>query len=271
MLVAGIDVGSRNAKAVVMQNGEIVSYGVCDTGPSSAESAQEAVGSALRGTEFRLQDLDYVIATGYGRVLVPFANENVSEIACHARGAHWYFPSTRTILDIGGQDSKAINCNETGQVTRFVMNDKCAGGTGRFLESIADLFQVSLEEMGRMALQSKTVIPFGTSCALLARSEAIALLKKGVLKNDILAAIHNVLASRCYNLVQRVSLEPDFIMTGGVCKNLAMLVKIQEKVGREPLVPPEPLIVGALGAALFAEERFAASSAGMRPSAAVKG
>lgn len=270
MLVAGIDVGSRNTKAVVMREGEILSYGTCDTGPSSAESAREAVGLALQGTKFSLQDLEYVIATGYGRVLVPFANENISEIACHARGAHWYFPSARTILDIGGQDCKAINCNETGQVIRFVMNDKCAGGTGRFLESLADLFQVTLEEMAKMALQSKTDIPFGTSCALFARSEAIALLKKGVAKSDILAAIHSVLASRCYNLLQRIAVEPDFVMTGGGCKNQAMLVKIEEKVGVKPLVPPEPLIVGALGAALLAQERLAAGNAGAPPSAAIK-
>lgn len=255
MLVGGIDVGSRNAKAVVMQDGEVLSYGICDTGSSSVGSAQTAIEAALQDTSFRLEDLRYVVATGYGRVLVPFADENMSEITCHARGAHWYFPSARTILDIGGQDCKAINCNEKGQVTRFVMNDRCAGGTGRFLELIADLFQITLEEMGRMALEAENAIPFNTSCALFARSEAMTLLKKGVPKGDIVAAIHNVLATRACNLLRRISIEPDFVITGGVCKNVGMRAKVQEKIGLEPLVAPEPLIIGAVGAALFAQER----------------
>lgn len=256
MVVAGIDVGSRNTKTVIMQDDEILAYSVCNTDAGNADSARTALAEALKPTGFSSEDLSYVVATGYGRVLVPFAKENMSEIICHAKGAHWFFPSARTILDIGGQDAKAINCDDKGNVTKFVMNDKCAGGTGRFLELISDLFQVSLEEMGKLAMTAGNNISFSNACALFARSEAMTLLRKGVAKAEILAAIHRVLAGRCINLLRLISVERDFVMTGGVCKNLGMRAKIYDGFGLEPLVPPEPLIVGALGAALFAKEKL---------------
>ena len=197
MFVAGVDIGSRGAKAVVMEDGQILSYSICDTGPESAKTALMTIDEAMKGTGLSLKDFQYIIGTGYGRVLIPFANENISEISCHAKGAHWYFPSVRTILDMGGQDCKAINCNEEGRVTKFIMNDKCAGGTGRFLEVIADVLQVPLEEIGGLSLESKEKIEFNTICAVFAKTDAISLLKKGVPKSDILAGLHSAIAIRC--------------------------------------------------------------------------
>ncbi len=206
-----------------------------------------------------LKEVNYVVATGYGRVLVPFANENISEISCHVRGVNWYFPTVRTILDMGGQDCKAISIDNEGKVVNFVMNDKCAGGTGRFLEMIADVLTTPLTEIGEVALRSTSTIPFNTICAVFARSEAINCLKKGVAKSDILAGLNEAISVRCLNLLKRVSIQPDFSISGGIAKNKGMVAKIREKVGIEPKLAPDPQLIGAIGAAIFAKERYEGS------------
>ncbi len=255
MIVGGIDIGSRAAKAVVMNDSSIISSVIRDTGPESVKTSEMAMAEALKGTGVALKDLQNVVATGYGRVLVPFASENVSEISCHAKGINWYFPGVRTILDMGGQDCKAINCDGRGLVTNFIMNDKCAGGTGRFLEMIAEVLNTRLEDIGELSLSSRSTIPFNTICAVFAQSDAIAHFRKGVSKSDILAGLHEAIATRSLNLLRRIAIEPDFSITGGIAKNSGMVAKLREKVGLEPLLCEDPQIVGALGAALFAAER----------------
>jgi predicted CoA-substrate-specific enzyme activase len=261
MIVAGIDIGSRAAKAILMNDGEIVSSFIGDTGPESVKTANMTIRAVLRDTGLSLNDIDYVVATGYGRILVPFANENVSEISCHARGIHYQYPSVRTILDMGGQDCKAIRCDAEGNVVNFVMNDKCAGGTGRFLEMIADVLGVNLDEIGDLALKSEKAIPFNTICAVFARSEAIAHRRKGVVSSDILAGLNEAISVRCLNLLKKVSIEKDFTITGGIAKNKGMVAKISEKVGLQPLLAEDPQIIGALGAALFARSRYLGKAA----------
>jgi len=261
VIVAGIDIGSRAAKAVIMNDGSIMSSVIRDTGPESVKTSRMAMADVLQGAGLTLEDIDYVVATGYGRVLVPFANENISEISCHARGINWYFPSVRTILDMGGQDCKAIRCDGSGTVTDFAMNDKCAGGTGRFLEMIAEVLNTSLEEIGALSLSSRNAIPFNTVCAVFAKSEAITHFRKGVAKSDILAGLHEAIAVRSHNLLKRVHIEGDFTITGGISKNSGMVAKLREKVGMEPLLCEDPQIVGALGAALFAAERCSKNGA----------
>jgi len=260
MFFAGIDIGSRGSKAVIMEDNMVTSFSICETGPESVETAHHTIGEALKGTNLALEDISCIVATGYGRVLVPFAIANVSEISCHARGAHWYFPSVRTILDMGGQDCKAINCDEDGRVTNFIMNDKCAGGTGRFLEVIADVLQVPLEELGDLSLESTEDVPFSTVCAVFAKSEALALMRSGVPKRDILAGLHEAIAIRCLNLLRRIEISKDFTVTGGISKNAGMLAKIKNKVGLEPVLAPDPQIIGALGAALFARDKARGNS-----------
>jgi len=239
-----------------LKDGAILSSVIADTGPESVKTSYMAIGEALKGTGLSLDDIQYTVATGYGRVLVPFANENISEISCHARGINWYFPSVKTILDMGGQDCKAINCDGGGLVNNFVMNDKCAGGTGRFLEMIAEVLNVPLEEIGDLSLESKSTIPFNTVCAVFAKSEAIVHFRKGVAKSDILAGLHEAIAVRSLSLLKRIHIEKDFSITGGIAKNKGMLRKLAEKVGLEPLLCEDPQLVGAIGAALFAQERF---------------
>lgn len=257
MIVAGIDIGSRAAKAVLMRDNSLISHVIGDTLPDSVMTSNVTMEELLDGTGVAIKDIDYIVATGYGRILVPFANENVSEISCHARGINWYFPSVRTILDMGGQDCKAISCDDAGRVVRFVMNDKCAGGTGRFLEMIAEVLNVPLERSGDLALQSTNKVPFNTICAVFAKSEAIAYRRQGVDKSDILSGLNDAIAQRSLNLLKRVTIEKDFSITGGIAKNRGMVAKLAEKVGLEPLLSEDPQIIGALGAALFAAERLA--------------
>jgi len=261
MIFAGIDIGSRAAKAVILKDDEIISSRIMDTGPESVKTSETLLEDVLSGTGIRKEDIDYTVATGYGRVLVPYADENVSEISAHAKGINWYFPSVRTIVDMGGQDCKAINCDEKGNVTNFVMNDKCAGGTGRFMEMIADVLNVPLEKIGDVSLQSVNAIPFNTICAVFAKTEAISYLRKGVQRADILAGLHEAIATRTYNLLKRVSITPNFTITGGISKNSGMVAKISEKVGLKPLLCDDPQLCGALGAALFARDRNARATA----------
>jgi predicted CoA-substrate-specific enzyme activase len=256
VLVAGIDIGSRAAKAVSMKDGKILRSTIRDTGADSVKTSYILIKDVLQDTGFSLDDVQYIVATGYGRVLVPFANENISEISCHAKGINWYFPSVRTILDMGGQDCKAINCDGKGLVTNFVMNDKCAGGTGRFLEMITEVLGVPLEKIGETSLESTTPIPFNTICAVFAKSEAIVHLRKGVAKGDILAGLHEAIATRSINLMKKVTIANDFSISGGISKNKGMVQKITQKLGMEPLLCEDPQLAGAIGAAIFAEQHF---------------
>jgi predicted CoA-substrate-specific enzyme activase len=256
VIFAGIDIGSRAAKAVVMKDGEIAASAIRDTGAESVRTSETLLDAVLEGSGITREDITYTVATGYGRVLVPFAQENVSEITAHARGITWYFPGVRTILDMGGQDCKAINCDAEGNVTNFVMNDKCAGGTGRFLEMIADVLGLPLEEIGDVSLQSRNPIPFNTVCAVFAKTEALNYYRKGVAREDILAGLHEAIATRSYNLLLRINIEEQFAITGGISKNSGMVAKLKDKIGMEPMLADDPQLCGALGAALYAEERF---------------
>ena len=256
MITAGIDIGSRASKAVVLKDGKMLSSYIGDTGAESVVTSKATMAKTLERAGIKLEDIEYIVATGYGRVLVPFANENVSEISCHARGINYYFPSVKTILDMGGQDCKAINVDIEGRVSNFVMNDKCAGGTGRFLEMIAEVLGVPLNEIGETALRSRSAIPFNTICAVFARSEAVSYLRKGAAKADILSGLNEAISVRCLNLLKRISIEKDFSISGGIAKNKGMVAKITEKVGIEPLLAPDPQLAGCLGAALFAKDRL---------------
>jgi len=256
VIVAGVDVGSLSGETVILRNDEILSYSIVRTGADSALTAKKATDEALKNADISFQDIEYTIATGYGRVIVPFANENITEISCHAKGANYLFPTVRTILDMGGQDCKAIRCNEAGKVTNFAMNDKCAAGTGRFCEVMADVLGIPLEDIGKTSLEAKKDAMISSACAVFAKSEAVSLLRSGVPKSEILSGVHEAIASRVFALLQRVGIESDFAISGGIAKNIGVIKKVADKVGLKPLISEEPQIVGALGAALFAKERY---------------
>ena len=257
MYVMGIDSGSTSTNAVIMdRNREIKAFSVVRTGAKSGQSAQKILEEVLDKAGLKRENISWIVSTGYGRVSIPFADENVTEISCHGRGAHYFNPKVRTILDIGGQDSKAIHLNEAGEVTDFVMNDKCAAGTGRFLEMIARSLEMDISELGPAALQSTEYIEITSMCSVFAESEVISLIAQNKEKADIAAGVCRSIAGKSYSLMKRVGLEPEFMMTGGVAKNPGVVRAVEEKIGAKLYICPEPEIVGAVGAALYALDQI---------------
>ncbi|GAI13023.1 unnamed protein product, partial [marine sediment metagenome] len=236
MIVAGVDVGSSTAKVVVLSGESIVSYAIISTGAESANSAQKVMDKALAEAGLSLSQVGGVVATGYGRVIVPFATETITELSCHAKGANWLFPSVRTILDMGGQDCKAIRCDGAGRLTNFVMNDKCAAGTGRFLELMAIVMDLPLEELGRLSLEAKEEVRINSTCTVFAKSEVASLIRQGRDKRDILAGLHATLSTRVYTLLRKVGIEKDFAITGGIGRNVGVVRRVEELVGFKALV-----------------------------------
>jgi bzd-type benzoyl-CoA reductase Q subunit len=229
------------------------------TGGVSEETAVKAITWALEGTGLEIGKLNYVVGTGYGRVNVPFAKRTITEIACHARGAHFiYGPTVRTVLDIGGQDCKAIRCDEKGKVLSFLMNDKCAAGTGRGLEVFADLIRVPVRDVGKVSLDiDQDPPPVSNTCVIFAKAESLALLRQGWSKEKVAAAYHTAMANRIVDLLSRVGIEKDFVITGGVAKNMGIVKRVEKILNIKSLEPKmDPILAGALGAALFAKALY---------------
>lgn len=259
MYVMGIDSGSTSTNAVIMdQDRKIRAFSVVRTGAKSGVSADRVLQEVLKKAGLVREDISWIVSTGYGRVSIEFADENVTEISCHGKGAHYFNPKIRTILDIGGQDSKAIRLSDTGEVKDFVMNDKCAAGTGRFLEMIARTLEVSLDELGAIALTSKEKIEITSMCSVFAESEVISLIANNKEKADIADGVCHAIANKAFGLLRRVGMEPEFMMTGGVAKNPGVVRAVEEKIGSKLYICEEPEIVGAAGAALYALEKYGA-------------
>ena len=260
MITAGIDVGSLTAKAIILGEDKVLAQSLRPTGSDSRGAGEKAMSAALAEAGLTPADIDYTVATGYGRSALPSADATVTEISCHARGAVWQLPNTRTILDMGGQDCKAIRCDSSGAITDFVMNDKCAAGTGRFIEIMASLFDVSLSDVGPLSLKTRFgATPISSTCVLFAKTEALSLLREGADRNDIIAGVCDALVGRILALLRKVGIQADLAISGGIAKNSGIVKRIAGKTGFEPQVPEEPQVVGALGAALFAKD-FAAES-----------
>ena len=255
-ITAGIEVGSVSSQAVVCVDGELYGYHSTRTGNDSPDSARRAIDGVLAKSGMTLADIHYVVGTGYGRVNVPFALTALTEIACHARGANYMAgPTVRTILDMGGQDCKAIRCDERGKVTQFLMNDKCAAGTGRGMEVIADLMQIPIAELGARSFDIDAEPPAVSSiCVVFAKSEALGMLKAGYTKNKVIAAYCQAMAERVVALIERVGVDAsgDFFITGGIAKNPGVVKRIERLLGVTAVGSPyDSQIAGALGAALF--------------------
>lgn len=257
MYVLGIDSGSTSTNAVLMdETRQIRSFAVVRTGAKSNDSADKILEQVLTAVGIRQEDLSCIVSTGYGRVSIPFADTNVTEISCHGKGAHYLNPNVRTILDIGGQDSKAIKLNAAGEVVDFVMNDKCAAGTGRFLEMMARTLEISIDELGPLSLNWKEDIDISSMCSVFAESEVISLIAQNKETADIAHGLHKSIAGKSLSLLKRVGLESQIMMTGGVAKNIGVIKTLEERLGEKLFVYEEPEIVGALGAALFALEKI---------------
>jgi len=250
---AGIDVGSTMTKAVILNQGILASI-IGPTGPEHRRLANKVMEEALGRAALSFKAITYIVSTGYGRINVPFADKQFTEITCQAKGIANLFPKAKTVIDIGGQDIKAIKIDATGRTTDFVMNDKCAAGTGRFIEVIADTLGVPLDKVGDISLQSKSPAKISNICTIYAQQEVAASLTEGVPLSDLLAGVHESLADRISRMVNRLRVEEAVIVTGGGGKNKGLLKALFEQLGHEILVPEEPLITGALGAALLGKE-----------------
>jgi len=253
----GIDIGSLFSKVVIIdQNRNIKSYAVIRSGAVYKGAAESVAKQALLKAGLTFEDISFIVSTGYGRARVPFADSQITEISCHGRGANWAFPEVKTIIDIGGQDSKVIEVNSSGKAVRFAMNDKCAAGTGRFLEVMAGSLDVDLDEMSELAQNAKKNIEISSMCTVFAESEVISLFANGVEKEEIALSVYNSVARRITGLLGQVGKKEKIVMTGGVAKSKGMVKALEKSIGSRLLIPQEPQIMGALGAALIALEKF---------------
>jgi (R)-2-hydroxyacyl-CoA dehydratese activating ATPase len=258
-IVAGIDVGSLTTKVLLMdaeEKGRIVSFRIGRSGSAYRAAVEKVVAETLESARLRLEDIRHTVSTGYGREIVSFSNSRVTEITCHSRGAKHLYPEGHTVIDIGGQDSKVISINDLGGVANFTMNDKCAAGTGRFLEVMASALEVEIGQLGELSAQSRQQVKVSSMCTVFAESEVISLLSKECSKADIAAAIHEAIARRITGMVSQVGLREKVVMVGGVAKNIGVVRSLERMIGTTFLIPPEPQINGALGAALIAAERL---------------
>jgi predicted CoA-substrate-specific enzyme activase len=241
-------------KVVILDKDEAIRASVIKhTGAEHRRLANQVMEEALTQAGLSFDEISYVIATGYGRITVPFADRQITELTCHARGVFHYFPSVRLAIDIGGQDAKGLKING-GKLLDFTMSDKCAAGTGRFLEVIADSLGLRLDDLGSLSLKSTNKVSISSTCTVFARQEVVSRISEGASLEDILAGIHDAIASRVATMVERLKVQPDVVFTGGVAKNIGVVKALREKLGCEVLIPREPLMSGAIGAALLGSE-----------------
>jgi predicted CoA-substrate-specific enzyme activase len=255
MIVAGVDVGAATAKTAILKDGEFVSSAIMPTGDVVSQAAEEITKGALSKIGLKMHDLDYVVSTGYGRHMVKFTDKAVSEIICHAKGVNFLIPGARSIIDIGGQDSKVIGIREDGTVSDFAMNDKCAAGTGRFLEVMATVLKADIGEMGPISLTSKKPSSITSTCTIFAESEIVSLRAEAAKREDMIAGLHRAVARRVVIMGKTVGYKDDVVFTGGVAKNSGVRKFIEELLEMKIVLPDEPQIMGALGAALLANIR----------------
>ena len=250
---AGVDVGSTQTKAVILdENAKIVGRSLIDTGANVIKAAESSFVAALRERGIDEEEIEYVVGTGYGRYRVTFGNTQVTEISCHGRGAVHLFPNTKTVLDMGGQDTKAISVNAEGEIVDFCMNDKCAAGTGRFLGAAAAALDIPIGDLGPISLKSTKPIKISTTCTVFAESEVLAWIGKGKKIEDILWGVHKSIAARSAGLMRRVGVNDEITFTGGVSLNEGMIKALEDRLEKSMNVSDDCHYMGAIGAAMFA-------------------
>jgi len=249
----GIDIGSGTSKGVITRDGEPVAHHLLISGINYREAAQKLREELLAKAKLSPEQIACTVATGQGAANVPFSNQQITDIRCCARGINSVFPSVRTIIDVQAQSSRVIRLNENGQVANFVVSEKCAAGSGRFLEVIANVLQVGLKDIGTLSLKSKKPVSFTTSCAVFGESEAISRVAEGIAKEDILAGVHLALANKISALTSRTGLEKDCAISGGGGLDIGLIKSIEENLSVQLLIPPQPQMITALGAAIMAE------------------
>ena len=252
----GVDIGSGTSKGIITKGSKPKAYHLLPSGVNYRATVQRLREELLAKAGLIPEDITYTIATGHGADSISFSDDQVTDIRCCARGISSIFPSVRTVIDIQGMSSQVIRLNEKGQVINFMVSEKCAAGSGRFLDVIANVLRIDLKDIGPLSLKSKNSVTFTTGCAVLGESEAISRVSEGASKEDILAGVHKALANKVSTLVDRVGLEKDCAISGGGALNVGLIKSIEKKLGIQLLVPPQPQFVTALGAAIMAEENY---------------
>jgi len=256
MYFVGLDIGSTMTKAVMVDDTrEIVSTVVQQTGPEHRRLANKVIEQLLAEVSVPIEEVTFLVATGYGRINVPFADTQTTELTCHAKGVMYFFPSVGTAIDVGGQDAKGLRIRD-GRLENFVMNDKCAAGTGRFLEVLADALAVRLDDLGPLSLKAKDPVTVASICTIFAQQEIVSHLSAGAPIEDVIAGVHDAVAGRCVRMTRALGIVPDVVLTGGVAKNIGFVRAVEERLGEPVRVPEDSLITGALGAALDARDRY---------------
>ncbi len=253
-IVAGVDIGSLSTDVVILKDGKTIAQIVHPTGSNSGKASELALEKALNHVGVNLSDIAYIVSTGYGRISAEFSDKQVTEITCHGKGMHYLNPQIRTVIDIGGQDSKAIKLTQHGDIEDFVMNDKCAAGTGRFLEVMASALEVDLEEFTDISMTARNGVDISSMCTVFAESEVVSLIAEGVSKDRIIRGLVESVGERTEAMAGRIHIEPPIGMSGGVAKNRGVVKALEERLNAQIYIPDEPQVVGALGAALLAEQ-----------------
>lgn len=252
----GIDIGSCTSKGVITENGTLSVYHILQSGINYRQAAQTLRDELLKKANLTQEEITATVTTGHGGDDIPFGDRQVADMRCCARGINRIFPAARTVIDVQAQFTQIIKISEKGQVVNFVVSEKCAAGSGSFLDIVANVLQIELDEVGPLSLKSESPVAFTTGCAVFGESEAVSRVAEGALKEDILAGIHKALAEKISSLVDRVGMEEQCVISGGGGLNIGLISKIQESLGISLLVPPQPQIVNAYGAAIIAEEEF---------------
>ncbi|HWQ73853.1 MAG TPA: acyl-CoA dehydratase activase [Syntrophomonas sp.] len=256
MITAGIDIGSTTTKAVILKDDDQFTYALQPTGLDIGAVSRQVINEACEKAGLAFEDLARIVATGYGRISIPFATTTITEITCNAAGVHYFYPNASLVVDIGGQDSKVIKLDGKGRVMQFAMNDKCAAGTGKFLEVAAQTLEIPVSEMGTVSMQSKNKAAISSTCTVFAQTEIVSLIARQTNKEDIAAGLHESIVSRVYGLISSVNPDPkaEVVLTGGVAKNAAIVQLLERMLGRKISIPADPQIVTALGAAILARQ-----------------
>ena len=255
MITAGIDMGAKNVKVVILKDGKVLAQSMALGGFDQQETAEQVLDEALRQAQRPQGDVEHIIATGVGRKIPSFAEDNVTEVGADAIGVHFLFPSARTVIDVGAEEGRGIKCDAAGRVIDFAINEKCAAGSGTFTESMARAVEVSLEEFGKLSLKSTKSIPMNAQCAVFAESEVVSLVHAKTPKEDISRAVHDAIAERISSMVRRVGVEKNVALIGGMARNVGFTDALQRSLEADLLVAEEPEFVSALGAAIIATDQ----------------
>lgn len=253
----GIDIGSTASKSVILKNGEeIISKAVINVGAGTSGPSR-VIEEVTKQVGLKREDIHYILATGYGRnSLEEWSDQQMSELSCHAKGAWYLFPNVKTVIDIGGQDAKVLKVGPKGTLINFVMNDKCAAGTGRFLDVMAKILEVEVGDLQTLSAESTKEVSISSTCTVFAESEVISQLAKGTDRKDIIKGIHRAVASRVGGLAKRIGIEEDLCMTGGVALNGGVVSCLSDELGYEVKTSPLTQYTGSIGAALFAYQKY---------------